>query len=346
MINLAVIGCGYWGVNYVRLLHEIPRARLVCVCDSRPERMALMRQKFPLLSVTNSLDEVFDNRWVDAVVIATPAATHHALAVRALRSGKHVMVEKPMATSVEEAEEMAAAAADNNRVLMVGLTFLYNAGIRKLREMVSDPEFGTVYYLHCTRTNMGPVRHDVSAIWDLASHDLAICDYLLDQTPVWVQAQASTVLDHDLADIAFLTLGYPGNILANIHVSWVDPNKVREVVVVGSQRRVLLNDLNAGEPVRVFEKGICSTRIEPDSFGEFRLQVRDGDIISPRIAPSEPLRNQMEHFLDCILTDRPPISDGAVGLANVRALSAVEESLAKRGAQVEVSGYVSSHSPR
>jgi predicted dehydrogenase len=336
MTNLAVIGCGYWGVNYVRLLHELPQARLVSVCDASPQRIAMLRERFPLLSVTDSIDDVLQNRWIDAVVIATPASTHHDIVRRALEAGKHVMVEKPLTTTVEDAEDLATTACKCNRLLMVGLTFLYNTGIAKVKEIICDPGFGDIYYLHCTRTNLGPVRPDVSAIWDLASHDLAICDFLLDRRPAWVQANASTVLNHKLEDIAFLTLSYPGNVIANIHVSWVDPNKVREVVAVGSQRRVVFDDLNASERVRIFEKGISSAKQEADSFGEFRLLVRDGDIISPRVAPSEPLRNQMEHFLACVTEGKPPLSNGEVGVANVRTLCAIDRSLAKKGARVDV----------
>ncbi len=334
MSNIAVIGCGYWGMNYVRLLHEMPQARLVVACDGNPQRIGVVRERFPLLSVTDNLEDVLRNRWIDAVVVATPASTHHEITKRLLLAGKHVMVEKPLTTSVEEAEDLVATAAQCDRTLMVGLTFLYNTGIAKLKELVRDPNFGTLYYLHCTRTNMGTIRPDVSVIWDLASHDLAICQFLLDRPPIWVQANAATVLDHTLHDVAFITLGYPGNVLANIHVSWVDPNKVREVVAVGSQRRIVFNDLNVSERVRIYEKGITSSRQEADSFGDFRLLVRDGDIISPHVAPSEPLRNQVEHFLSCIASGQQPLSAGEAGVMNVRVLRAIDESLARDGAQV------------
>jgi len=336
MTNVAVIGCGYWGANYVRLLHELPQARLVAACDTNPQRITMIRERFPLLSVTDSVDDVLNNRWIDAVVIATPATAHYDLVKRALEAGKHVMVEKPLTTTVEEGEDLCATAKTCDRLLMVGLTFLYNSGIAKVKELTADPDFGEVYYLTCTRTNLGPVRPDVSAIWDLASHDIAICDHLLDRRPTWVQAAASTVLDHRLQDVAFITLGYPGNILANIHVSWVDPNKVREVVAVGSRRRIVFDDLNSSERVRIFEKGISSTKQEADSFGEFRLLVRDGDIISPRVAPSEPLRNQMEAFLAGITEGRCVPTSGEVGVENVRTLVAVEKSLAANGGRIDV----------
>lgn len=336
MTNIGVIGCGYWGINYVRLLHELPQIRLVTVCDSNSERLATLHERFPLLSLTDSVEDILQNRWIDAVIVATPASTHHDLVKRALQAGKHVMVEKPLTTTIEEGEDLVATAESCGRLLMVGLTFLYNSGIIKLKELIAEPGFGTLYYLHCTRTNLGPVRHDVSSIWDLASHDLAICSYLLEKTPIWVQANASTVLSHGLEDFAFLTLGYPDNVLANIHVSWVDPNKVREVVAVGSQRRIVFDDLNPTERVRIFEKGISSAPKEADSYGEFRLLMRDGDILSPYLRPSEPLRNQVEHFRLCVEDGRRPLSDGLVGLKNVRTLVAVEESLREHGARIDI----------
>ncbi len=334
MTNIAVIGCGYWGMNYVRLLHELPQARLVTACDPNPQRRKVLNERFPLLSVADNVDEVLHNRWIDAMIIATPASTHHDLVKRALLADKHVMVEKPLTNCAEDADDLVTTAKSRDRILMVGLTFLYNSGVAKMKELIGDPAFGSVYYLHLTRTNLGPVRPDVSVIWDLASHDLAICDYLLDRQPVWVQANASTVLEHDLEDVAFLTLGYPGNVVANIHVSWVDPNKVREVVAVGSQRRIVFDDLNQMERVRIYEKGITSSRQEADSFGEFKLLVRDGDILSPRVPPTEPLRSQTEHFLNCVASGQTPVSDGTVGAANVRALVAIERSLAMDGLRV------------
>ncbi len=335
MTKVGVIGCGYWGANYLRLLQDLPGAELTWACDEREARLATFAARYSGLKTAPRLDDVLADPDVQTVIVATPAASHHAVVGACLRAGKHVMVEKPMTTTAADARDLGELARRVGRTLMVGLTFLYNPGVAKMRELVADPSFGTPYYLHCTRTNMGPVRPDVSAVWDLASHDLAICDYVMGAQPEWVQAVASTVLDHKLADIAFITLGYPGNVIANVHVSWVDPNKVREVVAVGSQRRAVFDDLNATERVRIFEKGIRS-EAEPGSFGEFRLRVRDGDIVSPRLEAAEPLRAQVEHFLHCVETGEEPRSGAAVGVANVAALEAVDRSLAQQGARVAV----------
>ncbi len=343
MINIAVIGCGRWGMNYVRLLHEMPDIRLVSACDGDSKRRELAQGRFPQLEIRENMDTVMEDNNVEAVIIATPAATHHAIVKRALKAGKHVLVEKPLTTTVEDAVDLEQTAAAENRLLMVGLTFLYNSGIQKMREAVHDPAFGTIYYLHLTRTNLGPVRQDVSAIWDLASHDLAICSYLLEKEPIWVQANAAKVLGQDQVDVAFITLGYADGTLANIHVSWVDPNKVREVVAVGSQQRIVFDDLNPGEPIRIYEKGISASRQEANSFGDYRLLTHEGGIYSPRISPAEPLREQVAHFIDCITVGKQPVSDARMAVENVRQLAAIENSLNLQGMRIPIKPSQAAH---
>jgi predicted dehydrogenase len=336
LINIAVIGCGYWGINHVRVFSEIPDSKVVLVCDPREDRLRALRDKFPLIGTTTNWHEAITNKWIDAVVIATNAAAHFEVARECLLNNKHVLVEKPLATTVEHAETLTKIAAERPAILMVGHTFLYNAGVRKVKELMSTSDFGKVYYLHATRTNLGPVRNDVNALWDLASHDISIFNYLLDAQPEWVSAVGSQRLSNGLDDIGFATLRYGGDVIANIHASWLDPNKVREVVVVGSERRLVFDDLNNFERVRIFEKGVSPAEMEADSFGEFRLLVRDGDIISPRVETSEPLRNQAIHFLECITRGERPLTDGPNGLSVVRAMCAIDQSLKQNGAPVKV----------
>jgi len=207
--------------------------------------------------------------------------------------------------------------------------------VHKLKELMSAGDFGKVYYLSATRTNMGPVRHDVNALWDLAAHDVAIFNFLLDAQPSWVSAVGSNVLGSDRADVAFATLNYPEDVIANVHVSWVDPNKVRELVVVGSQRRLVFDDLNSLERVRIFEKGIAP-ELEANSFGEYRLLMRDGDIISPRVETSEPLKNQSSYFIDCIQSGLQPRTSGRSGVDVVKALCALDKSMTFNGAPVNL----------
>jgi predicted dehydrogenase len=336
MVNIAIIGSGYWGINYVRVFSEIHDSKIVLVCDSNEDRLRAVRERYQLIGTSTNWEEAITSRWVDAVVIATPANAHFEMAERCLLAGKHVLVEKPIATRVDHAERLVQIAEEKGVVLMVGHTFLYNAGIRKVKELMSSDSFGKIYYLHATRTNMGPVREDVNAIWDLGSHDVAILNYLLDAQPQWVSAVGSQLFGNDRADVGFTTLHYPGGVIANIHSSWLDPNKVREVVVVGSKRRIVFDDLKNIERVRIFEKGVAPADMEADTFGEFRLLVRDGDIVSPWIETSEPLRNLATHFLQCVADGTQPLTDGTNGLAVVRVMSAIDESLKQSGAPVEV----------
>jgi predicted dehydrogenase len=335
-VRLALVGFGYWGPNYARVLNDLPDADLLLVCDRSPDRLDLVRQRHRSIATCSTIEEIFARDDVDAVVIATPASTHAALVRAALERQLHVLVEKPMALDAGGCAALCRLADSVARVLMVGYTFLYNAGVRKMKECLAPDQFGETYYLHATRTNLGPIRHDVNAIWDLAPHDIAIFNYLLGEEPQWASGIGTRVLRTDRDDIAFATLGYGNDVVGNIHVSWADPNKVREVVAVGSRRRVVFNDLNDAERVRVFERGVSVGDAIADSYGEFKLLVRDGDIVSPKIEPSEPLKNQCAEFVDAILTGRRPLADARFGLGVVRTLSAIETSMRSRGAAVEV----------
>ncbi len=335
-MNIAVIGCGYWGINYVRVFSELPSCKLVLVCDPSDARLRTVRERYPLTATTTSLDETLDNRWIDAVVIATPAKTHFEVASQCLSKGKHVLIEKPFTTNSADAKALIAIAEKAQRLLMVGHTFLFNSGIRKMKEFLQGEDFGPIYYLHATRTNMGPIRDDINALWDLGSHDVAVFNYLLDGMPTHVSAVGARSLGKPQDDVAFATLSYPENILANLHVSWLDPNKVREVVAVGGRKRIVFDDLNNSERVRIFEKGVTPGQQQAESFGEFRLLVRDGDITSPRIEPNEPLKALGAHFVECVTKDRQPESDGQTGFNVVRILEAIDKSLQLGGASVAV----------
>jgi predicted dehydrogenase len=335
-VRIALIGFGYWGPNYARVLSEFSDVRLVLVCDSSVDRLSQARQRYPSVATCQRVDEVFGRSDVDAVVIATPASTHDDLVGRALGSHLHVLVEKPMALDADRCLALCDLADTVGRVLMVGYTFLYNAGVRKMKECMAPGQFGRVYYLHAARTNLGPIRHDVNAVWDLAPHDIAIFNYLLDQQPQWASAVGTRALRTGRDDIAFLTLGYADDVLGNIHVSWADPNKVRRVVAVGSRRRVVFDDLNDAERVRFFERGVSVGDAIAESYGEFKLLVRDGDIVSPKVEPSEPLKNQCGEFVDAITSGRQPLANGRFAYGVVRALAAIEQSMQRCGAAVEV----------
>jgi predicted dehydrogenase len=341
-VGVAILGCGYWGINYVRVLNEIPESRVIAVCDKREERLQEVARRTPGIFLTTDLEKILQRDDIDAVAVCTEATSHFKLASQCLRAGKHVLVEKPITVRVEDAEELDRIAEENRVKLMVGHTFLYNAGIAKVKECL-DQRCDRIYYMHASRTNLGPIRRDVNAVWDLATHDIAIFNYLLRGVPNWVNAVGAKVLRNCREDVAFVCLGYDDGVLGHIHVSWADPNKSREIVVVCSERRIVFNDLNAIEPVRIYEKGVMPLGEEPLTFGEYQLKIRDGDIVSPRIEPNEPLKTECRHFLDCVMHNLPPATSARDGINVLRTLEAIDRSIKARGATVEVEkdGYCS-----
>src|SRR5256884_567297 len=334
-LGIAVVGCGYWGMNYVRIFNEMTDARVVAVANQSSDRLKEVARRFPGLYLTTQVNDVISQPGLDAVVVCTEATTHYNVRRALLLAGKLVLVEKPLTTTSADAEKLISLAESNSAILMVGHTFVFNAGVQKVKEYVQKGD-GRVYYLYARRTNLGPIRRDVNAVWDLAPHDIAIFNYLLDSSPEWVSAVSGKVLRNCRDDVGFISLGYPGNILAHVHVSWADPDKAREVVVVKSDRRIVFNDLNGVEQVRVFEKGVSPVEEEPLNYGEFRFQIRDGDIVSPRVEPAEPLKNQCRHFLECVRTGRRPLSSGVEGRDVERVLEAINRSIACKGLPVPV----------
>lgn len=332
--GVAVVGCGYWGINYLRVFNELRNAEVVAICDQRKERLHEIGQRYPGAVLETELEKTLQIPEVDAVIVCTGATTHYEVTKAALLAGKHVLVEKPMATTVEDCKDLIALAEMYNRTLMVGHTFLYNSGIRKVKENLSRDDMGQIYYLYSCRTNLGPIRYDVNALWDLAPHDVSIFNYLLNRSPEWVSAVGANVLQSQNEDVGFVSLGYGNNVIGNIHVSWADPNKVRQLVVVGSNRRIVFDDLNALERVKIYEKGVVRRAPEANSFGEHQFMMRDGDIYSPQVEINEPLKTQCNHFLDCVATGKRPLTDGWAGMDVVKVLTAIDQSIAQNGAPV------------
>jgi predicted dehydrogenase len=334
--GIAIIGCGYWGANYLRVFKELPQSRVIAVCDRDPERLHDLKRWFPDVHLTTDMDTLFSQASIDAIVVCTPASSHYDLTQRCLFSGKHVLVEKPITTAVAGASELIALAEAQRLLLMVGHTFLYNPAVRKVKEYITKGDAGRIYYLYARRTNMGPIRHDVNVLWDLSPHDISIFNYLLDGTPEWVSAVGAKVLRNGREDVGFVSLGYYPDIIAHIHVSWADAFKVREVVVVGSDKRIVFNDSDPLERVRVFHKGITVTDPEAPTYGEYQLLMRDGDIVSPKIDASEPLKNQCSEFLECIRSGARPVSDGSAGREVVRVMEAIDFSIEHKGVPVPI----------
>lgn len=336
MIRIALTGCGHWGSNYLRILQFMEGAEIVSVCDREDAPLEKIRKQYPVVAIAKDFSSFLGDSKIDAVIIATPASTHYKLVKQSLEAGKHVLVEKPLALSVAEAEEVVLLAQNQRRVLMVGHTFLYNPAIRKMKEYVEKGTLGRIYYLQAVRTHLGLIRDDVSSVWDLAPHDVSIFSYLLDRAPKKVSAVGVSHLKKDLQDVAFVNLFYDSNILGNIHISWVDSNKLRQVAVIGSKARILFDDLNPLERLRIFEKGVSLDK-PYESFGEFQLLLRDGDIVSPKIEPEEPLRNVCLEFLRSIQTGKKPLADGENGLEVVRTMCAIHQSMEREGAPVSLS---------
>jgi len=337
-LGVLIVGCGYWGVNYVRNFTEIPETRVVAICDQRAERLAELRRRFPEPVMTTDLAEALALPDVDVAVICTNATAHYEVARQCLEAGKRLLIEKPMATTPQDAQALIDLAAARGLTLMVGHIFLYNGGIRKVRSYVEQGALGELYYVCARRTNLGPIRSDVNAVWDLAPHDIYILNYLLGMRPNWVSAVGTQVLHNCREDVGFIVLGYPHNVLGHVHVSWADPVKVRELVIVGSDKRIVFDDLDPLERVRIFDKGIAATPngAAPPGFAEYHYSIRDGDIVSPKVDIGEPLKAQCLHFVECVRTGCPPLTDGREGISVVQIMEAVGRSMAQHGAPVEL----------
>ena len=328
--SVGVIGCGYWGPNLVRNFASIETCRVKTICDIDAARLNHVCRLHPGIGAVTDDAQVIDDDEIDAVVIATPVRFHHDLVKRSLQAGKHVFVEKPMAASVKECGELNAIAADRSLILMVGHTFIYSPIVRRLKELVVSGDLGEVQYIAARRLNLGLFQTDINAVWDLAPHDISIILYLLDEFPETVNCQGRAHVTKGIEDVTSMTLGFKNGRLATVHSSWLDPNKVREMTIVGSKRMLVYDDLQSLEKIKIYDK-----RVEHpphyDTFAEFHYSYHYGDVYSPYVKQIEPLRVECEHFLDCICTGRKPESSGIEGQHVVQILEAASESLANNG---------------
>jgi len=330
MIKIGIIGCGHWGSNHVRIFNTLENARIKICCDPNRQRLEALRKIYPDLKFSTDYRDSINDKSIDAVVVATPTATHYQIVKTALLSGKHVLCEKPLSIRTRESQDLISLARKKRKIIMVGYVFLYNNGILALKNFIEKNTLGRVFYLHFTRTNLGPIRDDVDVIYDLASHDIAIASFLLKKWPDSASAHAGYFLRRKIADTAFITLHYPANILVNIHVSWLDPKKIRRLTCVGDKKMAIWDDLDTAEPVKVFDKGVIREPFYSD-YGEFHLLPREGEVVSPSIRLYEPLKNQNSHFLDCISTNKSSLSNGAFGQNVTRILEAITVSKKNKG---------------
>jgi len=333
-VGIAVVGTGDWGANLVRNFARLPGARLVALVDSDPRRLAAAAAQHPGVKALASVDEVARDSAVQGAVVSASAASHYSLARTLLESGKDLFVEKPLALEVAHAEELVRLARERSRILMVGHLLLYHPAVRYLKDLVARGDLGDLYYVYSQRVNLGKVRRDENALWSFAPHDLSVILHLLDLEPVDVVARGSAFLQGKIEDVVFLDLRFPGGKLAHVHVSWLDPHKLRKFTVVGSQKMVVFDDMEASEKVRIYDKGVDREgRIV--SYGD-SLTVRSGDIVIPRISLQEPLAIECRHFVECIRDRKTPLTPGEDGLKVVRVLAAAQASLDQGGVPVPV----------
>lgn len=321
--RIGVIGCGQWGPNQIRTFFFHPHAEVVRVCDTDTRRLEAMKGLYRTVEVTTKFEEITQAADIDAVVVTTPVSSHFKLVQDALKNGKDVLCEKPLTHTSTEARDLLKLAQEHKRILMVGHVFLFNPGIVKLKEVLDSKELGEVYYLHAERTNLGPVRKDVNSVFDLASHDIAIFNFLLGAKPRVISAVGKGYLQPQVEDVAFVSLEYPNNVMAHIHVSWLDPKKVRQITVVGSKKMATWDDLASNGPVEIFSKRIERELYYKD-YGEFHLLAKDGEVVIPAVKAEEPLKRQAEHFMNAIIHRSQPIADGKNGLDVVETLEAIQ----------------------
>jgi len=339
MIRVAVLGAGEWGPNLVRNFHNKQTSEVVWIIDRDAARLAEVQARFPDVQVSEEPARAFSDPAVDAVVVATPTSTHFTLAQQALQHSKHVLVEKPLTTKVKQGLGLLELATSQQLVLMVGHVFVYNPGIRKVKEYLDAGHLGKMYYVSMVRTNLGPIRLDVNAAWDLAAHDLSIVNYWLEAEPLSVSAIGGTWINQGIEDAVFATLTYPQGVLVNLHASWLNARKARDITVVGERRMLTFDDMDLNEPLRIYDKQVTDVRTRPtyvDSFASFRASVRKGDITVPKVPLGEPLAAQCAHFLECIVSGKQPFSGGREGIAVVRALEAMQRSIRARGREEQV----------
>jgi predicted dehydrogenase len=331
MIGVGVIGAGYWGPKHIRNFAALPEANMCAVADTDHVRLAEIHVRYPQLTVTSNYRELLAKPQVDAVVVATPVRTHLPIARDVLKAGKHVLIEKPLAASEAEAEELIDLAACQGCVLMVGHTFLYHPAVRLLRDLVQEGELGEIYYAHAQRLNLGLFQRDINVMWDLAPHDISILTYVLAMEPMQTSARGHSSVQPGIEDVAQLDLLFPERVHASIHVSWLDPMKVRRITIVGSRKMVVYDDVRTLEKISIHDKGVDAPPYT-SGFGEFQLSYRYGNITVPHLPSDEPLQIECAHFLDCIRSGETPLTDGHHGLRVIRVLEAAQASLEDGGA--------------
>jgi predicted dehydrogenase len=335
MIGMAAVGAGAWGKNHIRVFSEMADVRLKYICDSDPARLSSIQKAYPNSKPVLDLDPILRDPEVRGVVVASSAVSHCPLAKEILMAGKDVLVEKPMALKSEDAEEMLKLAEKTERILMVGHLLIYHPVVDRLKEMIASGELGKVHYIYTQRVNLGTIRQDENALWSFAPHDLSVILHLFEEEPVMVSAHGESYIRRGIEDVVFLSLRFADGKMANIHLSWLDPHKLRKITLVGSKKMVVFDDMETSEKLKIYDKGVGSPSY--DTYGEY-LSLRFGDITIPNVRMIEPLRAEAEHFVRCIESRKEPKTGGRDGLRVVNILIAAQRSLEGKGVPISLSG--------
>jgi len=330
-VNIGVVGLGYWGPNLVRNFIDVENCRVVMVCDANEARLKPVKKRYPNIELTTKYEDMAASNDVDAIAIATPVISHYPLAKQALENGKHVLIEKPICSNSTEAEDLIKTAKKYQKILMVDHTFLYTGGVRKIKELIDKGEIGQLFYLDSVRINLGLFRPDVNVIWDLASHDISIIHYLFDEPPVSVSAMGRDFNNNNITCLAYITLKYKSGMIAHIHTSWLSPVKIRRIILGGSKKMVIYDDVEPTEKIKIYDSGI---EFRQENETSLQPTYRLGDINLPKLDQREALALEANHFIDCILNGKKPLTDGAMGLAVLKILEAADISTREGGREI------------
>lgn len=335
-VNIGLIGCGYWGPNYMRVADANQNCSLKYCCDLKKEELQKMQKKTSHMKVTQNYNDILNDPDIDAVIVATPTRTHYKIAKDCLLAKKHLLVEKPLAYTTKEAEELKDLAKKNNLKLMVGHIFLFNPSVNFIKELIDRNELGNIRYLHFQRRNLGPIRQDINVLWDLAAHDISMLLYFLSQKPLSVTAAGSVFLQKNIYDVVLMTIKFENNILAGLYLSWLDPIKIRDITIVGEDKMVFFDDVAINEKIKIFDKGIEMAKISDVPFNEYQIMLRSGDVHIPAVKSGEPLQIEFEHFINSLVSDTPIRTDGENGLQVVKILEAAQKSLDNNSMLVKI----------
>jgi predicted dehydrogenase len=333
-IKVGVIGCGYWGPNLIRNFNENYQTDLRYACDLDDQRLERIKVRYPAVTVTKNYKDLLRDKDLHVVAIATPVYTHYRFAKEALEAGKHLLIEKPMTSNSKEAETLVNLAEKKNHMIFVDHTFIYTGAVKKMKEVISSKNLGDIYYFDSVRVNLGLFQPDINVVWDLAPHDISIMDYLIPGKPKSVVAIGGSHTGKNIEDIAYVTVVYSSELMAHFHINWMSPVKIRRIIIGGSKKMIVFDDLDPSEKIKIYDKGILLAKADKKDFYQNIIQYRIGDMYAPKIDQTEALKVLIDHVADCIIKKKKPVTDGESGLRVVRILEAADKSLRKGGAKV------------